>query len=138
MKNKHRNTESQKHGKPVGKYIVSVLQCFCVSVFAFSCSTPQNSRVVTVAVLSSPNSLDPRIGSDETSQRIHTLIYDYLLALEKVRVEDLIGAPVIDAFGHVAAIVTGPDAGGAREGMARRVRAFGMDALQTAAGLPTK
>lgn len=53
---------------------------------------------------------------------------------EKVRVDDLIGAPVIDAFGHVAAIVTGPDHGGAREGMARRVRAFGMDALNKAAG----
>jgi hypothetical protein len=51
---------------------------------------------------------------------------------EKVRVEDLVGAPVIDAFGHVAAIVTGPDNGVAREGMARRVRGFGMDALQRA------
>lgn len=38
--------------------------------------------VITLAVLSSPNSLDPRVGSDETSQRIHTLIYDYLLALD--------------------------------------------------------
>ena len=54
---------------------------------------------------------------------------------EKVRVEDLVGAPVIDAFGHVAAIVTGPDRGGARDGVARRVRGFGMDALQDAAGL---
>jgi peptide/nickel transport system substrate-binding protein len=40
------------------------------------------SNVINIAVLSSPNSLDPRIGSDETSQRIHTLIYDYLLALD--------------------------------------------------------
>jgi hypothetical protein len=53
---------------------------------------------------------------------------------EKVRVDDLVGAPVIDAFGHVAAIVTGPDHGGAREGMARRVRGFGMDALRMAVG----
>ena len=53
---------------------------------------------------------------------------------EKVRVEDLVGAPVIDAFGHVAAIVTGPDHGGAREGMARRVRGFGMDAFRAAIG----
>ena len=54
---------------------------------------------------------------------------------EKVRVEDLIGAPVIDAFGHVAAIVTGSENGVAREGMARRVRGFGMDSLRKAAGL---
>ena len=53
---------------------------------------------------------------------------------EKVRVEDLVGAPVIDAFGHVAAIVTGPDRGGARDGEARRVRGFGMDAFQDAVG----
>jgi len=43
---------------------------------------PSPSKVITLAVLSSPNSLDPRVGSDETSQRIHTLIYDYLLALD--------------------------------------------------------
>lgn len=50
-------------------------------------SAPSPSNVITLAVLSSPNSLDPRIGSDETSQRIHTLIYDYLLALDdKLRV----------------------------------------------------
>src|SRR6478752_3261120 len=48
-----------------------------------ACSpAPPNSRIINIAVLSSPNSLDPRIGSDETSQRIHTLIYDYLLALD--------------------------------------------------------
>ena len=45
------------------------------------------SDVITVAVLSSPNNLDPRIGSDETSQRVHQLIFDYLLALDdKLRV----------------------------------------------------
>lgn len=48
-----------------------------------ACSpAPTSSKVINIAVLSSPNSLDPRIGSDETSQRIHTLIYDYLLALD--------------------------------------------------------
>ena len=48
---------------------------------------PPASGVITVAVLSSPNSLDPRIGSDETSQRVHQLVFDYLLALDdKLRV----------------------------------------------------
>ena len=50
-------------------------------------TAPPRSDVITVAVLSSPNSLDPRIGSDETSQRVHQLVFDYLLALdEKLRV----------------------------------------------------
>jgi len=48
---------------------------------------PPASDVITVAVLSSPNNLDPRIGSDETSQRVHQLVFDYLLALDdKLRV----------------------------------------------------
>ena len=50
-------------------------------------SAPPANDVITVAVLSSPNSLDPRIGSDETSQRVHQLVFDYLLALDdKLRV----------------------------------------------------
>ena len=50
-------------------------------------SAPPKNGVITVAVLSSPNSLDPRVGSDETSQRVHQLVFDYLLALdEKLRV----------------------------------------------------
>ena len=48
-----------------------------------ACNTaPPTSRVVTLAVLSSPNSLDPRVGSDETSQRAHQLLYDNLLSLD--------------------------------------------------------
>jgi peptide/nickel transport system substrate-binding protein len=81
MKNIHRSTESQKHRSLLVKCL-SVFPWFCASVYGFGCQTPPKTGVVTVAVLSSPNSLDPRIGSDETSQRIHTLIYDYLLALD--------------------------------------------------------
>lgn len=53
-----------------------------------ACGAPRtDSQVINVAVLSSPNSLDPRVGSDETSQRVHQLVFDYLLALdEKLRV----------------------------------------------------
>jgi peptide/nickel transport system substrate-binding protein len=78
--------EPRKHRSLLAKCL-SVVLWFCASVYGFGCQTPPKSGVVTVAVLSSPNSLDPRIGSDETSQRIHTLIYDYLLALDdKLRV----------------------------------------------------
>ena len=61
----------------------SVFLCFCVCVSGWGCSAaPSTANVITLAVLSSPNSLDPRIGSDETSQRVHQLVYDYLLALD--------------------------------------------------------
>lgn len=57
--------------------VVAVL----VGLSACSGAPPKN-RIVTLAVLSSPNSLDPRVGSDETSQRAHQLLYDNLLALD--------------------------------------------------------
>jgi peptide/nickel transport system substrate-binding protein len=38
--------------------------------------------VITVALVSSPNNLDPRVGTDEVSQRIHQLIFDPLLAID--------------------------------------------------------
>lgn len=69
-------TETRRHGA----IVCTVLAC----VAALSaCSSPtEHSRVINLAVLTSPNSLDPRIGSDETSQRVHQLIYDTLLALD--------------------------------------------------------
>ena len=54
----------------------------CAVVRAACTDAASESDVITLAVLSSPNSLDPRIGSDETSQRVHQLIYDNLLALD--------------------------------------------------------
>lgn len=38
--------------------------------------------ILTVALVSSPNNLDPRVGTDEVSQRIHVLIFDPLLAID--------------------------------------------------------
>jgi peptide/nickel transport system substrate-binding protein len=37
---------------------------------------------IVVAVPSSPNNFDPRVGTDEMSQRVHQLVYDTLLALD--------------------------------------------------------
>lgn len=61
------------------KRLAAVLSCVVLSACA---GTAPTSRIVTLAVLTSPNSLDPRIGSDETSQRVHQLVYDNLLALD--------------------------------------------------------
>jgi peptide/nickel transport system substrate-binding protein len=54
-----------------------------ISVLGGCASQPVASDVITVAVLSSPNNLDPRVGSDETSQRVHQLVFDYLLSLDE-------------------------------------------------------
>jgi len=68
-------------------FFLSAFLLLMAGVFGGCASAPPPNNVITVAVLSSPNSLDPRIGSDETSQRVHQLVFDYLLALdEKLRV----------------------------------------------------
>ncbi len=61
---------------------IRVLVVLLIAWGAGCSATPPASDVITVAVLSSPNNLDPRIGSDETSQRVHQLVFDYLLALD--------------------------------------------------------
>jgi peptide/nickel transport system substrate-binding protein len=64
--------------------MVSRSSVLLLIALAIGCtSTPPANDVITVAVLSSPNNLDPRIGSDETSQRVHQLVFDYLLALDE-------------------------------------------------------
>lgn len=42
---------------------------------------PVNPNVIVVAITSGPNNLDPRIGTDDVSQKIHPLIFDNLLDL---------------------------------------------------------
>ena len=39
--------------------------------------------VITLAVFSSPNNLDPRVGSDEVSQKVQQLVYSTLFALNE-------------------------------------------------------
>src|SRR5687767_5868742 len=91
----HGTTESQKHRRTfwAERERNSVFLCFRASVWCIwvtslvvclqACSTAASAPgVVTIAVLSSPNNLDPRVGTDETSQRAHQLIYDNLLSLD--------------------------------------------------------
>ena len=39
-------------------------------------------NVVTIAVFASPNNFDPRVGTDEVSQKVYQLVYDNLLNLD--------------------------------------------------------
>jgi peptide/nickel transport system substrate-binding protein len=40
------------------------------------------SEYLTLAMVTSPNNLDPRVGSDESSQKLHQLLYNSLLKLD--------------------------------------------------------
>lgn len=53
-------------------------------LFCVACSRvqPRNPGVVTLAVFASPNSFDPRVGTDEVSQKISQLLYDNLFNLD--------------------------------------------------------
>jgi peptide/nickel transport system substrate-binding protein len=56
--------------------ILAVLACSCVD------RPTVNPDVVVVAITSGPNSLDPRFGLDDSSQKIHQLIFDGLLRID--------------------------------------------------------
>ena len=56
--------------------LLAALACACVS------RPLANPRVIVVAVTSGPNSLDPRYGLDDSSQKIHQLIFDGLLRID--------------------------------------------------------
>lgn len=46
-------------------------------------SRPADPNIVTLAVFASPNSFDPRVGTDEVSQKVYQLVYDNLLNLDE-------------------------------------------------------
>jgi peptide/nickel transport system substrate-binding protein len=66
---------------------VSVSLCLCglsVSWTMAGCGARPNidPNIVTLAVFASPNNFDPRVGTDEVSQKVHQLVYDTLLNLD--------------------------------------------------------
>ena len=42
-----------------------------------------NPNVIVASLTNGPNNLDPRIGTDDTSQKLHDLIYDNLVDLDE-------------------------------------------------------
>jgi len=55
-----------------------------LGVLGAACGRPAAppAETIRVAIVSSPNNLDPRIGTDEASQRVHQLIYDQLFRID--------------------------------------------------------
>src|SRR5689334_2806149 len=42
-----------------------------------------NPNVIVASLTNGPNNLDPRIGTDDTSQKLHDLIFDNLVSLDE-------------------------------------------------------
>lgn len=61
--------------------VVVLLAALSTAACASGRDTPPD--VITLAVTSSPNNLDPRVGTDEVSQKIQQLVFSTLLALNE-------------------------------------------------------
>jgi ABC-type transport system substrate-binding protein len=63
------------------------LAAVVLALTAAACATGRDTPadVITLAVTSSPNNLDPRVGTDEVSQKTQQLIFSTLLALNERR-----------------------------------------------------
>lgn len=64
---------------------LSVGLCGLVAVTGLSACTPRRAadpNVISIAVFASPANFDPRVGTDEVSQKVYQLLYDNLLNLD--------------------------------------------------------
>jgi peptide/nickel transport system substrate-binding protein len=64
-----------------GRGLVPVLLVACTAACQGGLPGP-NPRVIVASVTSGPNNLDPRVGTDDTSQKLHQLIFDDLMELD--------------------------------------------------------
>lgn len=55
----------------------------CALASACTRAQPADPNVITLAVFASPANFDPRVGTDEVSQKVYQLIYDNLLNLDE-------------------------------------------------------
>src|SRR5688572_9667474 len=60
----------------VGLVAVMALVAACTQARAY------DPNVITIAVFAAPNNFDPRVGTDEVSQKAYHLLYDNLLNLD--------------------------------------------------------
>jgi peptide/nickel transport system substrate-binding protein len=60
-----------------GFVVAALLTSACIAR-----ATTTNSNVIVISLTNGPNNLDPRLGTDDTSQRLHELIYDNLVDLD--------------------------------------------------------
>ena len=77
-----RTSRSQITTSPFVGFLVSVSLCLCGASVAAVIRRPVDPNVITLAVFASPNDFDPRVGTDEVSQKVYQLVYDNLLNLD--------------------------------------------------------
>jgi ABC-type transport system substrate-binding protein len=63
--------------------VVLILLCVAVTFPLLSCSAKPDPNTLVMIIESSPTNLDPRVGIDAPSERIDSLIFDYLLARDE-------------------------------------------------------
>lgn len=61
----------------------ALLILLLLAATACTAAPPTARDVITLAVPSSPNNLDPRVGTDEVSQKVQQLVFNTLLALDE-------------------------------------------------------
>src|SRR5260370_3988097 len=76
-------------GMPVMRRASSLFVAFTITLFLLSCYNNSDPNTLLMLIDSSPTNLDPRVGVDAQSERIDSLIFDYLV----VRGADLNAAP---------------------------------------------
>ena len=62
---------------------ILILLCTLAALTSLSCSTKPDPNTLVMIIESSPTNLDPRVGIDAQSERIDSLIFDYLLARDE-------------------------------------------------------
>src|ERR1700720_1407706 len=63
-----------------GHPALATLAALALSLSLLSCSSRPDPNTLVMLIESSPTNLDPRIGVDAQSERIDSLIFDYLLS----------------------------------------------------------
>ncbi len=87
MRNDVRCAEARNHGSYSGSVLPRFRVSFVIGVCVLSWSCGQaratDPNVITLAVFASPNNFDPRVGTDEVSQKVYQLVFDNLLDLDE-------------------------------------------------------
>src|SRR5439155_10420735 len=92
-------------GAPRGLIIVGLVLGLVFSVACLHRPTP-NPNVLVVAIQTGPNNLDPRVATDDASQKIDDLIFDTLMGLDdRMRVTPRL-AERLDPPSHLASVGT--------------------------------
>ena len=65
---------------------------------------PSDPGAIVVSVTSSPNNLDPRLGTDDTSQKLHQLIFDNFMELDDASPERVRAAYAPEDYERLVAL----------------------------------